>query len=202
MAVWRDAGVAWLAAVGARQCEPLKLVLARSPWWWLAGISSFGDGGFNKRGGGSDLCRYVLLGGHGGSVEARSCGSEGLRWPVFGVVRWLVLGSAAEGWMVCRWKIWRCRCWIWRRGWPRLARSSIKIPSVAAGGSRLQPCRLSLPLVLWYPVFFFVGNDAAEFGWQEWVVICGVLQLLVAWSLVDLGLYGVRALRRLYLCSL
>ena len=94
VALWRYAGVAWLAVAGARRSKPLELVPARSSWWWLAGISSFGDGGINKRGGGSesDPCRSVHFDGHGGLSDAGSNGSGVLRWPEFGVVWSFLLG--------------------------------------------------------------------------------------------------------------
>ena len=118
-------------------------------------------------------------------------------WPEFGVVRRLLLRSAAEAWVACRWMIWRCWCWVWRKRWPCHARSSFQIPSISAGGSRLQPWRLFLPQVLWCSALFFAGV-AAKIEWQACVLVRSVLHPLDALSFVDFGLYGVTVLRRLY----
>ena len=130
-------------------------------------------------------------------VGGRPVGFVQELWPEFGVVWQLVLGSVAEACGACRWKIWRCCCWVWRRGLPRHARSTFQIPSIAAGGNWLQPWRLSLPQAMWCSALFFDGV-AAKFIWQACVLICSVLQPLAALSLVVSGLYGVSVLRCLY----
>ena len=118
-------------------------------------------------------------------------------------LRRLVLGFAA---VVCAarwWRIWRWvagggRCWVCRRVRLRHARSSSKIPSAAAGDSRLQLCRSSLAQDLWWPASFFPDvGVGVKLEYQVCWLFCSDLQFFAALSFAVQGLYGVRLLRHL-----
>ena len=124
---------------------------------------------------------------------------------VGGGLRRRVLGLAAGIRMACWWMIW-CfwvadggRCWVRWGVWPCHARSSVKIPSIAAGGFRLQLWRPSLPLVRWWFASFFAGvRVGVKVVWQTSGLLCSVPLHLASLSFADVGMYGLRLLLCLY----
>ena len=170
------------AASSIDGARPLRYVVWRSP---VSSFPSRGEVVFPDGGGGRP----------GGFLQVLVISAG--RW-------WLLLGIAAVVCSVCWLWIW-CPvadgswCWVWRRDRSRHVRSSSMIPSTAAGGSRLQLWRFSLPPVLWWPAFFFAGDGVGEkLVCLVFWLICSVRRRVVALSLAVDDLYGVRLLLCLY----